>query len=115
SAVAEVTNKHQPPPLGVTAIAIAEMIKERLEGSQFAVDVADDVQWSVGQGLLHEFPRYSWVALPEFLVPGWQSHDDAFRPLLPLLRPVVSPAYARTVPAPPVGASAGRAARSHDR
>src|SRR5690606_1811630 len=70
----------------MTAVAVAEVMKERLQGVQLAVDVADDVQWGVGQGLLHGCPRLSLNSICH----DWQSNDDAFRPRLPLLRPAIN-------------------------
>lgn len=52
TAVAQIADEHQPPPARMeTVVAVAELVQQRLEGGKFAVNVADNVQRRVRQGL----------------------------------------------------------------
>ena len=52
AAVAQIADEHQPPPARMeTVVAVAEPVQQQLEGGKFAVNIADDVQRRIGQGL----------------------------------------------------------------
>ena len=51
-AVAEVADEHEPAALGVPAHGVvAEAVEQRVEGGDLAVDIADDIDRAVEQGL----------------------------------------------------------------